>query len=82
MIERSGFGDDITGFDEAMQAGDVERAKQAISDRFLDDLTAIGTPDEVRAGVQRYADAGTTSPCIGGVPRTDFDATLEAVKPR
>ena len=53
-----------------------------ISDRFLDDLTAIGTPDEVRAGVQRYADAGTTSPCIGGVPRTDFDATLEAVKPR
>ena len=82
MIDRSGFGEDIARFDEAMQAGDVDRAKQAISDRFLDDLTAIGTPDEVRAGVQRYADAGATSPCVGGVPRTDFDATLGAVNPR
>jgi alkanesulfonate monooxygenase SsuD/methylene tetrahydromethanopterin reductase-like flavin-dependent oxidoreductase (luciferase family) len=81
MIERSGFGEDIAAFDDAMQAGDAEGAKQAISDRFLDDLTAIGSPDDVRAGVQRYADAGATSPCVGGVPRTDFDATLEAVKP-
>jgi len=82
MIERSGFGEDIARFDEAMHAGDLERAKQAISDRFLDGLTAIGSPDEVRSGVRRYADAGATSPCIGGVPRTDFDATLEAAKPR
>jgi alkanesulfonate monooxygenase SsuD/methylene tetrahydromethanopterin reductase-like flavin-dependent oxidoreductase (luciferase family) len=81
MIDRSGFGDDIARFDEAIQAGDVERAKAAISDRFLDDLTAIGSPDEVRAGIQRYADAGTTSPCVGVVPRTDFNATLEAAKP-
>jgi alkanesulfonate monooxygenase SsuD/methylene tetrahydromethanopterin reductase-like flavin-dependent oxidoreductase (luciferase family) len=81
MIERSGFGDDIARFDEAMQAGDFERAKAAISDRFLDDLTAIGSPEEVRAGIQRYADAGTTSPGIGAVPRTDFDTTLEAAKP-
>jgi alkanesulfonate monooxygenase SsuD/methylene tetrahydromethanopterin reductase-like flavin-dependent oxidoreductase (luciferase family) len=80
MIERSGFGEEIAGFDEGMRAGDVERAKAAISDRFLDDLTAIGTPDEVRAGVRRYADAGATSPCIGGVPRTDFDEALEAAK--
>ena len=81
MIERSGFGEDIAAFDAAMQAGDVERAKQAIPDRFLNDLTAIGTPNEVRAGVRRYADAGATSPCIGAVPRTDFDAALEAAKP-
>jgi F420-dependent oxidoreductase-like protein len=81
MIERSGFGDDIAGFDEGMQAGDTERAKAAISDRFLEELTAIGSPEEVRAGVQRYADAGATSPCVGPVPRTDFDATLEAAKP-
>ena len=52
MIERSGFGDDIAAFDAGMQAGDVERAKAAISDRFLDALTAIGSPDEVRAGHQ------------------------------
>jgi F420-dependent oxidoreductase-like protein len=81
MIERSGFGDDIAGFDAGMQAGDVEQAKAAISDRFLADLTAIGSAEEVRAGVERYAAAGATSPCIGPVPRTDFEATLEAAKP-
>jgi F420-dependent oxidoreductase-like protein len=81
MIDRSGFGEDIAAFDDAIQAGDVERAKAAISGRFLDDLTAIGSADEVRAGVQRYASAGATSPGIGAVPRTDFNATLEAASP-
>jgi alkanesulfonate monooxygenase SsuD/methylene tetrahydromethanopterin reductase-like flavin-dependent oxidoreductase (luciferase family) len=81
MIEGSGFGEDIAGFDEAMKAGDVERAKAAISNRFLDDLTAIGSPEEVQAGIQRYADAGATSPGVGPVPKTDFLATLEAAKP-
>jgi alkanesulfonate monooxygenase SsuD/methylene tetrahydromethanopterin reductase-like flavin-dependent oxidoreductase (luciferase family) len=81
MIEGSGFGEDIAGFDEAMKAGDVERAKAAISDRFLDDLTAIGSPEEVQAGIKRYADAGATSPGVGPVPKTNFLATLEAAKP-
>jgi F420-dependent oxidoreductase-like protein len=81
MIDRSGFGDDIAAFDAGMQAGDVERAKTAISDRFLDELTAIGSPEEVKAGLQRYAEAGATSPGIGAVPRTDFSATLEAMAP-
>jgi alkanesulfonate monooxygenase SsuD/methylene tetrahydromethanopterin reductase-like flavin-dependent oxidoreductase (luciferase family) len=82
MIEGSGFGDDISAFDAGMQAGDVDRARAAISDRFLESLTAIGSADEVRAGVDRYADAGATSPCIGSVPRTDFTATLAAASPK
>jgi alkanesulfonate monooxygenase SsuD/methylene tetrahydromethanopterin reductase-like flavin-dependent oxidoreductase (luciferase family) len=81
MIERSGFGEDIAAFDAAMQAGDVDRARAAISDGFLQALTAIGDADEVRAGVDRYAGAGVTSPCVGAVPRTDFAATLEAARP-
>src|SRR4051812_20715891 len=79
MIEREGFGEDIAGFDAAMQKGDTESAAAAISDEFLQTLTAIGTQDEALAAVERYRDAGTTSPCIGGVPGTDFDATLEAL---
>lgn len=78
MIERSGFEDDIAAFDAGMQGGDVEAAKRGISDGFLDSLTAIGSPEEVRAGVKRYRDAGATSPGVGAVPRTDFEATLEA----
>ena len=81
MIERSGFGEDIAAFDAGMQAGDVERAKAAISDRFLEALTAIGSPQDVRAGVQRYADAGATSPCVGGVPGTDFEQMLDTAAP-
>jgi hypothetical protein len=51
----------------------------AISDRFLETLTAIGSVDDAHASVQRYLDAGATSPCIGAVPQTDFDATLEGL---
>ena len=36
-------------------------------------------PEEAAATVRRYADSGTTSPCIGGISKTDFDATLEAL---
>ncbi len=81
MIERSGFGDDIAAFDAGMQSGDVEVAKRGISDGFLESLTAIGSPADVRAGVRRYHEAGATSPCVGAVPGTDFEATLAAAAP-
>jgi len=77
MLERSGFDEDIAGFDAGMEQGDPEAAVGAISDRFLRTLTAIGTRDETEAAVRRYQEAGATSPCIGGVPGTDFDATIE-----
>ena len=48
-------------------------------DEFLDILAGIGDPDTVRASVERYREAGATSPCIGAIPKSDFDATLEAV---
>lgn len=76
MLERSGFEDDIAAFDAA--AGDVDAMRAAISDGFLELLTAVGDEDTVRAGVERYAQAGATSPSIGPIPKTDFDATLRA----
>jgi alkanesulfonate monooxygenase SsuD/methylene tetrahydromethanopterin reductase-like flavin-dependent oxidoreductase (luciferase family) len=82
MIERSGFGENIANFDAGMEAQAMNQMLAAISDDFLDQLTAIGSPEEVREGVARYARAGATSPCIGAVPRTDFEATLEAAAPQ
>ena len=79
MIERSGFEDDVAGFDAGMREGDPETAAAAISDRFLKTLTAIGDANEAVSSVERYLEAGTTSPCIGSVAKTDFDATLEAL---
>jgi alkanesulfonate monooxygenase SsuD/methylene tetrahydromethanopterin reductase-like flavin-dependent oxidoreductase (luciferase family) len=71
MLERSGFGEDLAAFDSGGPA--------AISDRFLNSLAAIGTADEATATVRRYADSGASSPCLGGISRTDFDTTLEAL---
>jgi F420-dependent oxidoreductase-like protein len=79
VIERCGYEEDVAGFDAGMQKGDTEAAVGAISDRFLQTLTAIGSQEEAAASVQRYREAGATSPCIGGVPGTDFNATLEAL---
>jgi len=79
MIERSGYGDEIGAFDEAMKRGDTQAAAAAISNRFLEQLAAVGSATEAEAAVRRYLEAGATSPCLGGVPRTDFDVTLKAL---
>jgi F420-dependent oxidoreductase-like protein len=79
MIERSGYEADVKLFDEAMERGDASAAAIAISDGFLENLAAIGPPDIAAATVERYRDAGATSPCIGAVPGTDFAAALEAL---
>jgi alkanesulfonate monooxygenase SsuD/methylene tetrahydromethanopterin reductase-like flavin-dependent oxidoreductase (luciferase family) len=79
MLERSGFAADIAAYDAV--AGDPAAMGAAISDDFLATLTAIGDEGAVRAGIQRYLDAGATSPCIGPIAKTDFNATLQAGAP-
>jgi alkanesulfonate monooxygenase SsuD/methylene tetrahydromethanopterin reductase-like flavin-dependent oxidoreductase (luciferase family) len=81
MLERSGFEEDIAAYDEAAARGDGEAMQAAISERFLRALCAIGSPEDVRAGLARYQDAGATAPCVGPVARTDFEATLRAAAP-
>jgi alkanesulfonate monooxygenase SsuD/methylene tetrahydromethanopterin reductase-like flavin-dependent oxidoreductase (luciferase family) len=71
MLDGSGFGDDLAAFDSEGQ--------EAISDRFLESLAAIGSAEDASVTVRRYADSGATSPAVGGIARTDFDATLEAL---
>jgi alkanesulfonate monooxygenase SsuD/methylene tetrahydromethanopterin reductase-like flavin-dependent oxidoreductase (luciferase family) len=78
MLERSGFGADIAGYDEAAARGDVEAMQAAISVESLSELCAIGDEEAVREGVQRYAGAGATTPAISAIAGTDFDATLRA----
>jgi alkanesulfonate monooxygenase SsuD/methylene tetrahydromethanopterin reductase-like flavin-dependent oxidoreductase (luciferase family) len=79
VLERSGYGDDVAGFDKGMQDNDLDAAMATISDRFLSRLAAIGSTEEAVAAVRGYRDAGATSPCVGPVARTDFDSTLEAL---
>jgi alkanesulfonate monooxygenase SsuD/methylene tetrahydromethanopterin reductase-like flavin-dependent oxidoreductase (luciferase family) len=79
MIERSGFGEDISAYDAA--AGDLEAMQAAVSDGFLEELTAVGDDAALQAGLERYRAAGAISPCIGPISGTDFPATLRAAAP-
>jgi alkanesulfonate monooxygenase SsuD/methylene tetrahydromethanopterin reductase-like flavin-dependent oxidoreductase (luciferase family) len=74
MLERSGFGADIAAYDAA--AGEIEAMQAAISTDFLTQLTGVGSEADVHAGIERYRAAGATSPCVGPIPTTDFEATL------
>jgi hypothetical protein len=76
MIERTGFAADIAAYDAA--AGDLQAMQGAISEEFLGQLTAVGDGDAVAAGLQRYREAGATSPCVGPIAGMDVDATLRA----
>jgi alkanesulfonate monooxygenase SsuD/methylene tetrahydromethanopterin reductase-like flavin-dependent oxidoreductase (luciferase family) len=76
MIERTGFDADIAAYDAA--TGNLEAMQAAISDGFLEELTAVGEDSQVREGLERYRSAGATSPCLGPIPRTDFESTLRA----
>ena len=53
---------------------DLEKA-----DPFIDTLAAIGTADEANAVLDRYFEAGATSPGVGPIAKTDFEATLRAL---
>ena len=79
MLDRSGFGGELAAFDAGVQEGDMSKAQAGLSDRLLDALAGIGSSDDVRATVQRYLDAGATSPSIGAIPGTDFEAAIAAV---
>ncbi len=79
MLERSGFGADLAAFDEGMAGGDPDQAMAGLSDELLASLAGLGDGDAARAKVVEYQEAGTTSPCIGGIPSAGFDAALEAV---
>lgn len=78
MLARSGFEEELAGFDSAMQAGDAERAKAAMSERMLTSLGGFGSAGDVRSAVRRYLEAGATSPGVSPVPGADLEATLQA----
>jgi Luciferase-like monooxygenase. len=75
MFTQAGYEADIAAYDAAADAG-AQRA--AISDAFIEDLCAIGKPEDVAAGVARYRAAGATNPMITNIADTDLGPTLRA----
>ncbi len=63
-----GRGPQLEGMWKAWQAGDRKGALAAIPDEVVDALVLHGSAEEVRAGVQRYVDAGVTTPALALLP--------------
>ena len=74
MFAHAGYEANIAAYD----AADAGAQRAAISDAFIDDLCAIGTPEDVAAGVARYRAAGATNPMITNIAGTDLRPTLHA----
>jgi alkanesulfonate monooxygenase SsuD/methylene tetrahydromethanopterin reductase-like flavin-dependent oxidoreductase (luciferase family) len=75
MFAQAGYEADIAAFDAAADAG---AQRDAISDALIEDLCAIGTPEDVAAGVARYRAAGATNPMITNITGTDLRPALRA----
>jgi alkanesulfonate monooxygenase SsuD/methylene tetrahydromethanopterin reductase-like flavin-dependent oxidoreductase (luciferase family) len=75
MFQAAGFAEDVAAYDASL---DIEAQKLSISERFIDDLCAIGDDAAVRDGVQRCGDAGVTNPVLTAILGTDFEPALRA----
>jgi alkanesulfonate monooxygenase SsuD/methylene tetrahydromethanopterin reductase-like flavin-dependent oxidoreductase (luciferase family) len=75
MFAQAGYESDIAAYDAA---ADITAQRAAISNAFIDDLCAIGEPEDVAAGVARYRAAGATNPMITNITGTDLRPTLHA----
>ncbi len=60
VFERMGYADLAAEVQELYLAGKKDEAAALIPDELIDEVTIIGTPDEVRAGVKRWEEAGVT----------------------
>ena len=63
---------------ERWDAGDRAGSLEAMPDGVVDELLIHGTPDECRAHVQRYVDAGVTTPVLSVVPLAGVDPMAAA----
>ncbi|WP_035856778.1 LLM class F420-dependent oxidoreductase [Cryptosporangium arvum] len=82
-----GRGDVLTPMWDAWSAGDRAAANAAIPDEVIDALIVHGTPDECRAHLRAYADAGVTTPIAALLPTPGMTtpegllAAVQAVAP-
>lgn len=56
--------EDMPKFEAAWRRGGKEELVKAVPDSYIEGMTASGTPDEVRARVEQYRDAGVQVPVL------------------
>ena len=81
-IAGAGYEGELKAFDEAQAAGDFPGQVAAISERMLDEFTAVGDEARIADKIAEYRDAGVSLPGVGvfnaGDGYAGHEATLEA----
>ncbi|MGI9596599.1 MAG: LLM class F420-dependent oxidoreductase [Acidimicrobiales bacterium] len=74
-----GRGDQLRGMWDAWAAGDRKAALAAIPDQVVDDIIIHGSPAQCREHIQRYVEAGVTTPALSIMGFAGVDAR-QAIK--
>ena len=64
FFAETGFGNEMAEAAEALAAGDMARASEAITQEMQDQVAVIGTPEECRAALERRRAAGLQLPVV------------------
>lgn len=84
MFEESGFIDEVRAVTVAWESG-IEAAARAVSDRMVNALGLVGTPEQCQAGIRRFHEAGVDLPVIYPFPigpgPESYRRTIEALAP-
>lgn len=74
----AGYEDEMRAIRGALEKGEKDRLDSLMNERWLSDVTLYGSADEVRAGVERWYDAGVKTPIL--VPSSVNGGQLVAVE--
>lgn len=77
-----GRGDRLAGMWEAWKAGDRKAALEAIPDEVVDALVIHGSPEECREHIERYREAGVTTPALAILYADDQRQAMRDLAPR
>jgi len=77
-----GRGDRLQGMWDAWKAGDRKAALEAIPDEVVDDLVIHGSPEECREHIERYREAGVTTPALAILYADDQRQAMRDLAPR
>jgi alkanesulfonate monooxygenase SsuD/methylene tetrahydromethanopterin reductase-like flavin-dependent oxidoreductase (luciferase family) len=76
--KEAGYEEEMNAVEAAMEAKDLERIPQCLSDRWLADTTLFGPASKVREGIEAWYDAGISTPIV--VPSSAHGNQLKAIE--
>ena len=74
----AGYAEEMEAVEKAMEAGDQDAVKTAMTDRWLDDCTLSGSASFVRDEIDAWFDAGVKTPIV--VPSSTSGGQLKAIE--